>query len=254
MKRLRFLTRRFGLQARVTHPLCVVVAMGLTGCDDPSADLQTRLTYAQKELDVANAEAQKLRAGTDKPTEQPAATRAVVSEESFREAAKNFAGQLEAELQNAAVSAPSYSDVNTVATFHFTLTMADGSKSGREVVGSALPDGRWIFPGAGEFVRGLAAPATRGPSNPVQSVQPAQAVAVQPQEPMVQPQTANPGGPAAKTENVTWGDKPRQPAVQRNPVVPMQPPPAARPAQTRAPNPNLPRADEEKAVSFERKK
>ena len=225
--------------------------MIFAGCDDPSTDLQTRLTYAQKELDVANAEVQKLRAELDKPKEQGGeVARPAVSEEGFREAAKNFAGQLEAELKGATVGDFTYSDVKPLATFHFMLTMADGTRTGREVLAAATPDGRWVFPAAGEFARGLVAVANREMPN----VSPATRVAEAPVQEQARPQAGNPGGPAAETKDVNWGDKPRQPAGLRNPIVPVpQQPPVPRLAQPPPPNPRLPPAHEEKSVSFEKK-
>ena len=82
MNSLHSIKRRRDWPATALGPLCVAVAIGLTGCDDPSADLQTRLTYSQKELESANAEIQKLRADVGKPPEQSAeASRRVASEE-----------------------------------------------------------------------------------------------------------------------------------------------------------------------------
>ena len=257
---------------RITMPVCVAAALCLAGCEDPSADLQLQVTHAQTELDAAKAEIQEVRAEASRPKEQPAqpvqpavaAAPPAASEESFREAAKNFSGQLEAELKGATVGAPAYSEVKTVATFHFMLRMPDGSVSGQDVVATAAPDGRWVFPSAGDAVRGMLAAASPVAANPVQPKQPTQPVQnVQPAQPQPQPQQArqpevNPM-PANDTKNVTWGDKPRQPGTVRNPAVapapaiPPKPSPGS-PVPPRSPGPSLPRADEEKTVSFDKKK
>jgi hypothetical protein len=269
------------LQGLRIFPWCVAVAIGLAGCDDPSADLQMRLTYAQKELDAANAEIQRL-GEPDKSNVQPAAVAAPpeapppVSDESFREEARNFSKQLEAEMKGATVSDPSWSDVKKVATYTFWLTTAEGNRNQQNVVATATPEGGWVFPTPGEFVRGLTAAPSPEPVKPAPRVQPVveQAPPPQPQppQPQIRPPTIDPLGPASETKNVDFGNKgvgpgqrPSSPdgrvpdpiAVKRVSGAPAQPPPQPpQPAQPqpRPPSPNLPRANEEKAVSFERKK
>ena len=259
-------------------PTCVAVAIGLAGCKDPSVDLQVRLTHAQTELDAANTEIQKLRVEVDKPREQPAQPPPqqttqpvpVASEESFREAAKGFAAQLAGELKGATISAPAYSEVKTVASFHFMLTMPDGSVSGQDVVASPTADGRWVFPATGEFVRGLAAATSRQQANATPAPQTAPVApqpTPQPQPPVNPVATGGPGLPSNETKNIDFGDRPRQPGVRpglpttvrTQPPQPPQPQPPTtlpptKPVQPRTANPALPRADEEVPVSFDKKK
>lgn len=252
-------------------PTCVAAAIALAGCEDPSVDLQVRLTHAQTELDAANAEIQKLRAEVDKPREQPAqptqqqptpTPTPVASEESFREAAKNFAAQLQGELKGGTISAPAYSEVKTVATFHFLLTMPDGSVSGQDVVASPTQDGRWVFPAAGEYVRGLAA-ASRQQASAAQAVPAAPAAPVAPPpQPAVNPVAAGgPGIPANETKNIDFGDRPRPAGGRPGPAATgrtqaTQPPtlPPTKLAPPRTANPAPMRADEEVPVSFDKKK
>ena len=250
-------------------PTCVAAAIGLAGCEDPSVDLQVRLTHAQTELDAANAEIQKLRAEVDKPREQPAqpaqqqptpapTPTPVASVESFREAAKSFAAQLAGEMKGATISAPAYSEVRTVATFHFMLTMPDGNVSGQDVVASPTADGRWVFPAAGEYARGLAAAANRQQANAAQAT-PAAPAAQPPQQQPVNPVAAGgPGIPANETKNIDFGDRPRPAGARPGPPATgrtqQQPLPTTKPVPPRTANPALPRADEEVPVSFDKKK
>ena len=259
---------RHSLPRRLVGPVCLAAILSLAGCEDPSADLQLQVTHARTELEAAKAEIQDLRAEGSRTKEQPAeAARPAASDEGFREAAKNFAGQLEAELKGANVNSPSYSEVRTGATFHFMLRMQDGSSSGQKIEATAGPDGRWIFPSASDAVRRILAEATTVPANVAQ--QQPQAPPAQPSVQPVQPSqvrqpAANPGGPGLpvdETKTVNWGDKARQPATARNPApqpapapAPPPPPALAKPTQPRTQSPSLPRADEERSVSFDRKK
>lgn len=245
MNRLHSLKRRRDLPALALGPLCAAVAIGLAGCEDPSADLQTRLTYSQKELESAKAEIQKLREAAGRPA---------VSEESFQEEAKNFSRQLETELKGATVTPRPNSEVNTNATYRaiyrFALTMADGNTSFREVVATATSDGRWNFPTAGEFARTLAAVASRESVIPIPTPPPVPTPTPTPR-PTIDPMEAK------EKVNVEWRNKVGQPGAPQNQGVPAQQQSAKQtppPVPPRAPSVNPMKADEEKNVSFDRKK
>lgn len=270
MRAFVFFNGRHSLPRRLVGAVCLAAILSLAGCEDPSADLQLQVTHARTELEAAKAEIQDLRAEGSRTKEQPAeAARPAASEEGFREAAKNFAGQLEAELKGANVNSPSYSEVRTGATFHFMLRMSDGSSSGQKIEATAAPDGRWIFPSPSAAASRIVAEASTVPANVAQQQAPPAQPPVQPVQPVqpsqVRQPPANPGGPglpADETKTVNWGDKTRQPATARNPApqpapapTSAPPPPSlAKPTQPRPQSPSLPRADEERSVSFDRKK